>query len=227
MILTEFVTYRGKLKKVSDLSPNNNYRVKVKCPSCEKIREIYHKSIVKAGHTKCQSCVTKEKLGEVLEVGAVYNRLTVIRPSDKGGYSICKCECGNETEVWNPNLKRETTKSCGCLRSENMIKNAYQPQGEEHWNWQGGKTDERRLAMSKKDYHDWRAEVFTRDNYTCVKCSQCGGDLRAHHIYSFSKYPELRTNLDNGITFCEGCHREFHSINGFDTNKEQIKIFLE
>lgn len=227
MILTKFVTYRGKKKRIEDLPKNNNYKVVVECPNCGEVREVYHKSIIKAGHTFCHSCVMKEKFEKTLKIGSIYNRLTVIKPSTKSGYSICRCECGNETEVWNPNLKRGTTKSCGCLRSENMKENGYNPQGEEHWNWQGGKTDKRRIAMSRKDYQDWRKSVFERDNYTCVRCEQWGGELRAHHIMSFSKYPKLRTDLDNGVTLCDNCHREFHRINGFDTNNEQLNKFIK
>ena len=30
----------------------------------------------------------------------------------------CECDCGNIVEVCSPELSRQDTKSCGCLRSE-------------------------------------------------------------------------------------------------------------
>lgn len=60
------------------------------------------------------------------------------------------------------------------------------------------------------DYYKWRTAVFERDNYTCAICGQRGGTLNAHHIKSFKSFPELRLDVDNGITFCEICHKKVH-----------------
>jgi len=174
----------------------------------------------------CQACSAKKKMGKTIKSGTKFNRLTVIEPSKKSGYSICKCDCGNTTEVANWDIKNNKTMSCGCLRSENIKKVSYNPSGKEHWHWKGGVTGERHSAMSKKEYEDWRTGVFERDNYICKKCGQVGGKLRAHHIFNFADYPELRLDLNNGITFCESCHREFHRINGFTTNREQLDDFF-
>lgn len=71
------------------------------------------------------------------------------------------------------------------------------------------KTKDRRDRASA-EYTRWRREVFMRDGFQCQVCNQIGGNLNAHHIKPFSKYKELRFDVDNGITVCVECHRRIH-----------------
>ena len=72
----------------------------------------------------------------------------------------------------------------------------------------------RTYLKNKRDKHGaiedriWRKQVFERDKYVCQKCKKAGKKLQAHHIKSFSKHPELRLDINNGITLCIKCHRE-------------------
>lgn len=65
-----------------------------------------------------------------------------------------------------------------------------------------------------KEYKEWREAVFKRDNYTCQMCGQHGGKLNAHHIERYSKCVERRTDVSNGVTLCERCHRLLHKMEG-------------
>lgn len=88
------------------------------------------------------------------------------------------------------------------------------PKGENHWNWQGGISLEHDNRDSAQ-YKEWRKAVYKRDNY---KCQICGSKekLNAHHIKSWKNFPELRYDVDNGITYCEACHIKWHQEHDLD-----------
>lgn len=65
-------------------------------------------------------------------------------------------------------------------------------------------------VRSGKNYTNWRKAVLERDNYKCVKCGAIDS-LQTHHIKQLSKYPELATDINNGITLCYKCHKKEHS----------------
>lgn len=73
------------------------------------------------------------------------------------------------------------------------------------------KTSEAQRARESVAYYQWRKAVFERDNYTCMICHARGGNLNAHHIKEFAKYPELRFEIANGITLCVPCHQKRHN----------------
>lgn len=227
IIITKTILYRGQERPISVLSKNSNIKVDVICPICKEQRVAYYKSLCKAGHCMCQKCAIKTKRRKYLVIGDVYGRLTVKNHSEKSGFSICKCECGNDVEVYNYNLSSQKTKSCGCLKSKNF-KNTIKVTGENHGMWKGGVSTERERFMQTKEYKDWRMSVFERDNFTCQKCGQVGYDLNAHHIKNYADNEDCRTDIDNGTTLCEECHRLFHSTYGIQNNNElQFEEFLD
>ena len=100
--------------------------------------------------------------------------------------------------------------------------------GKNHWNWKGGISEERDKIRISVEFRLWREAVFARDNWTCQKCDKALKiKLNAHHIKNFAEYPKLRFAIDNGITFCEKCHKKFHKQFGYsNNNKKQLKEFL-
>jgi 5-methylcytosine-specific restriction endonuclease McrA len=81
--------------------------------------------------------------------------------------------------------------------------------GEKNPAWRGG-IAKRNRKDTTADYKFWRMAVFSRDDYTCQYCLERGGKLNAHHIKSYKLYPELRVDVNNGLTLCSECHRNLH-----------------
>jgi hypothetical protein len=76
--------------------------------------------------------------------------------------------------------------------------------------WKGGITPENARVRTSREMKAWRKAVFQRDDFTCRECSTRGGDMNAHHVKPFCTHPELRFEIDNGLTVCEPCHRDIH-----------------
>lgn len=85
--------------------------------------------------------------------------------------------------------------------------------GDKNYFWKGGVTAEHKRIRTCVEYRLWREAVFERDNYTCIWCGAKSGNgktvvLNADHIKPFSKFPELRLEIDNGRTLCVDCHKK-------------------
>ena len=81
-------------------------------------------------------------------------------------------------------------------------------------NWQGGITPINLAIRNSKEYAIWRLSVFERDKFTCRGCGARGGDLHAHHVLSFSKFPNHRFDINNGLTLCKDCHKKTNNYAG-------------
>lgn len=77
---------------------------------------------------------------------------------------------------------------------------------------------DRRLIPENKE---WRKKVYTRDYWTCQICGRKNMGINAHHLMGYNKYPKLRFKIDNGITLCSDCHKNFHKIYGSGNNTSQ------
>lgn len=92
---------------------------------------------------------------------------------------------------------------------ETIEKRVSQMRGNKHWRWMEDRSsvDLNKRRWNTKECIRWREEVFTRDNYCCrISNQDCDGEVQAHHILRWSEYPELRFNINNGITLCHRHH---------------------
>lgn len=136
----------------------------------------------------------------------------------------------NPTKYWlgksrDPELIKKMTekrieKLTGRKRPdfERVAMSKRSPRGKDHHWWKGGVADKNELARRTLEYKIWREKVFSRDKWTCQHCghrnkSGVRKNLNAHHIKPFSKNKKLRTDINNGITLCEDCHKITHKLN--------------
>lgn len=197
-------------------------------------------------------------------IGKSFTRWTVLEYIGKKRYEkifLCKCECGNTSEIRLSRLKRGESKSCGCLRSENISKANSDRKGTKnkekyevltceackkefeklksniknskfYYCSMGCRAKHQATYIVKENHPcyivdrssiidrrkseegaSWRLAVFKRDGYKC-QCCRNHGKIHAHHLKSFTRFPELRYDIGNGVTLCEICHRGFHSVYG-------------
>lgn len=72
--------------------------------------------------------------------------------------------------------------------------------------------DRTKLAKSNEKrndtaHHEWSKQVKHRDNWKCrIINENCKGRLEAHHILNWRDFPELRYEINNGITLCHAHH---------------------
>lgn len=156
-------------------------------------------------------------------------RVGSLNPNWKGGLITKQCTwCGAEFTVY-PSTKDRMHCSLTCANREMahaqigvpnkkkghvgifnaLYRKGYMERGELNKNYKGEDSLTKRnlLIRVSKGFQEWRERVFKRDNYTCQMCNKRGGDLHAHHIKPFAKYPELRFDVNNGQTLCVTCHR--------------------
>lgn len=144
---------------------------------------------------------------------------------------FCACGCGQklprydyrgrEHKYINGHKSREVRKEMAKKTSLAMKGNpkmlahikdlAEKHIGKNHWNWKGGIAWKQCERQTPK-YKEWAMAVYRKDHFTCQDCNtHCKtGDIVAHHKKSWEHYPELRYDVDNGITLCRSCHKIRH-----------------
>lgn len=112
------------------------------------------------------------------------------------------------------------------MSEEHIQKLSDAHKGEKAYQWIEDRTKLKRFNDDAKDrrsyaYQEWRRRVWIRDNYKCKIANQeCKGRLEAHHILGYAEHPELRYDINNGITLCH-----FHHPRKRENEKELSPYF--
>lgn len=159
--------------------------------------------------------------------------------------------CGKEFEDYKSHIKRRrfccltcfnkwhnsNGKKLGFKKGHPRYKNSGEfnsekTKGEKNVNWNGGiskiKKTKRQYEMFSIEYKQWRSKVFERDNWTCQTCGKRsksgeGIILNAHHIKKWNDYPELRLDINNGVTLCTECHLLTHTKNKKNARNTNVR----
>lgn len=111
----------------------------------------------------------------------------------------------NETK-----LKMSKAHTGKVLSEETKEKLRLAFKGEKSFFWKGGIKNNNDQIRHSNEYRTWRRRVCKRDKYSCQICKQSFPEVKidVDHIKSFSLYPELRFDIDNGRVLCKDCHRK-------------------
>jgi len=136
--------------------------------------------------------------------------------SEKTKAKISDVKRENPTRYWLDKKRPDISKKAKVWVNERLADHQYKNghegmKGKDNPKWAGGITPKNTKIRNSKNGVKWKNDVFARDNWTCQKCGQRGGDLNAHHIKPFAEFPKLRFDLDNGITLCKPCHKKEHN----------------
>lgn len=135
---------------------------------------------------------------------------------------------GVKYTMQNPVTVEKSKKTCmerygvtnyGKIYSESHVK-------EKSPTWKGG-VEYHNSERATYEYRSWRKKVLERDKNTCQICHKNHTEttIVAHHLNSWSEFVEQRYDIENGITLCKGCHKEFHSKYGIKHNT--VSQFIE
>lgn len=134
-----------------------------------------------------------------------------------------RCNCGEEAQISFSKFKAgQRCSSCKPKRLGDVQR------GKLSQNYNPNRSDEQRIKDRKyPEYIQWRRDVYERDDYTCQRCEERGLKINAHHIESYAKNPDKRTEITNGVTLCYDCHQEYHKAFGRNgANGEDFESFM-
>jgi hypothetical protein len=198
----------------------------------KRLRDCALMECKECGHTKrknvqsvlhrdsgCANCNGTERL--TTEVFALYMKehapTYTLLSEVKGSFVKCKfrCDSGHEYEATPAGFIHRGRRCPKCFFERIS--------GEGHWHYNADLTIEERETMRAfPGYTAWQIAVKKRDNFSCQCCGdKRGGNLVSHHLDGWNIAREKRLDVDNGVTLCEDCHKDFHGKYGYGGNTNE------
>jgi YHS domain-containing protein len=130
---------------------------------------------------------------------------------------ITNCKlCGKPFSVLKGSMDKYLYCSKDCAKKNVVLMNV----GENNPMYKKDKIISNRYLRYTYEGTEFIKNVYKKDNWKCVICGK-SKDLNAHHLNSFTRFKELRYDVNNGVTLCKPCHKEFHSSFGRKTFTEE------
>ena len=201
---------------------------------------------LKSGRTKSCGCLQKETVGEFNKNRFYGNKYNITKQFMFDEY-ITKIKsleqiakdmgCSSSTihkylKKYDIQTRSNSEANTGRKFSDEHRKNISEAKkgkycGKDSPNYNPNLTDEDRIDRRHiPGYREWVKAVYRLDFWTCRKCGS-KKNIQAHHIEDYGSNPKVRTEVSNGITLCEICHREFHHQYGQGNNtRAQLNNFM-
>jgi 5-methylcytosine-specific restriction endonuclease McrA len=217
---------------------NNSSKLLCSCPNGYSLHVTF-KDFLK-GHRcgnilgeKCQECrnyspnrkggVVKKNIPLYTTYASQLEKYQPVYKIEQNGLELLGVECTLCKKVFIPGLDSVERRIVSINKSTGSESNLYCsgsckkacPTYKQH-KYPKGKNPNN---YDRPDQKQWATLVKERDNYTCQKCGSTEGTIVAHHILPMSLYPIESADIDNGITYCEECHKEVHKIIGCTYNE--------
>jgi len=171
------------------------------------------------GNKLCMGRENSEKQKSTARDRMLGNKFCVGKKlSDEHKLKISMANIGKKpTESIRKLLSEKAKQRCTKEWKENLSKklrgrDIYWARGESHYLY---KKDRAKLAKYSNGneyrnsslHREWSQLVKNRDGWKCkISNNNCFGKVVAHHILPWSKFPELRYEVNNGITLCHFHH---------------------
>lgn len=203
---------------------NNSTRMRYQCPD-HPDKELYIRFSDFKNGQRCPYCYGNVKY-TYDQAKSEFTELGYILLDEKyvNGYEKMKFICQihkNKTQSM-PFMKLKQGQRCKFCRIE-------ENSGKNHYKWREDLDDEFRNTDRRYngEFKKWSLKVKQRDDFRCQCCGKRNDKLESHHINSWDEYKSERFDIENGVTLCSGCHKNFHKDEGFGSNnKHQFKSWM-